>query len=105
MAKKDENKTIQAKYFDVLLHPVVTEKATMASENNVVTFKVHPAANKNEIRQAVESIFNVKVKSVNTLNQDGKVKKFRGIKGKRADYKKAMVRLQDGHKIDLAAGI
>jgi large subunit ribosomal protein L23 len=105
MAKKAEKTTVQEKHFDVLLHPVITEKATMASENNVVTFKVHPSATKPMIKDAVQHIFKVDVVSVNTLNQEGKQKKFRGIMGRRAGYKKAMVRLKEGQKIDLAAGI
>ena len=105
MVKKSEKNAIQAKHYDVLLQPVITEKATMASEQNVVTFKVMKSATKPMIKEAVQNIFNVEVLSVNTLNQNGKEKRFRGMLGKRADYKKAMVRLKEGQKIDLAAGI
>ncbi len=90
---------------DVILFPVITEKATLGSENNQVTFRVPINANKFAIRAAVEELFSVKVKSVNTLRQQGKRKRFRGIPGKRPDYKKAIVTLEDGQSIDVATGI
>ena len=90
---------------DVILFPVITEKATLGSENNQVTFRVPLNANKFAIRAAVEELFSVKVKSVNTLRQQGKRKRFRGIPGKRPDYKKAIVTLEDGQSIDVATGI
>jgi large subunit ribosomal protein L23 len=90
---------------DVILFPVITEKATLGSENNQVTFRVPLNANKFAIRAAVEELFNVKVKAVNTLRQQGKRKRFRGIPGKRPDYKKAIVTLEDGQSIDVATGI
>lgn len=90
---------------DVLRTPVITEKSTMGSEHNQVTFKVATDATKPEIRAAVEKLFNVKVKAVNTLNQNGKLKRFRGRMGRRSDYKKAIVSLQEGHSIDVTTGI
>ena len=77
------------KHFDVIKSPVITEKATLGSENNQVTFKVAIDATKPEIKAAVEALFEVKVTKVNTLRQEGKVKRFRGVTGKRAEYKKS----------------
>ena len=90
---------------DVILSPVITEKATMGSEHNQITFNVPVTANKPAIRAAVEELFKVKVKAVNTLRQQGKVKRFRGVMGSRPDYKKAIVTLEDGHSIDVTTGI
>ncbi|MFZ5835315.1 MAG: 50S ribosomal protein L23 [Pseudomonadota bacterium] len=91
--------------YDIILSPVITEKATMASEHNQVTFRVADDATKPEIKQAVEKLFDVKVKAVNTLRQVGKVKRFRGKLGKRSDYKKAIVSLAEGHSIDVTTGL
>ncbi len=91
--------------YDVILGPVITEKSTQASEHNQVTFRVRGEASKPEIKQAVEGLFGVKVKAVNTLNQKGKVKRFRGRPGRRSDVKKAMVTLEEGHSIDVTSGI
>lgn len=91
--------------YDIILSPVITEKATMAGEHNQVTFRVADDATKPEIKQAVEKLFDVKVKAVNTLRQIGKVKRFRGKLGKRSDYKKAIVSLADGHSIDVTTGL
>ena len=91
--------------YDVILGPVITEKSTQASEHNQVTFRVRGEASKPEIKQAVEGLFGVKVKAVNTLNQKGKVKRFRGRPGRRSDVKKAMVTLEEGHSIDVTTGI
>ncbi|HEX4891151.1 MAG TPA: 50S ribosomal protein L23 [Alphaproteobacteria bacterium] len=91
--------------YDIILSPVITEKATMASEHNQVTFRVANDATKTEIKAAVEKLFDVKVKAVNTLNQVGKQKRFRGKLGKRSDYKKAIVSLVDGHSIDVTTGL
>lgn len=91
--------------YDIILSPVITEKATMASEHNQVTFRVAPDANKTEIREAVEKLFDVKVVAVNTLRQAGKHKRFRGVAGKRSDYKKAIVRLAEGQSIDVTTGL
>lgn len=91
--------------YDIVREPVITEKATMASENNQVAFRVPLEASKPEIRNAVEHLFNVKVTAVNTLRQKGKVKRFRGIRGKRSDVKKAYVTLAEGSTIDVTTGI
>ncbi|MFQ5955683.1 MAG: 50S ribosomal protein L23 [Kiloniellales bacterium] len=90
---------------DIILSPVITEKATMGSEHGQVTFRVPLDAHKPEIKAAVEALFNVKVKAVNTLRQKGKVKRFRGRPGKRNDYKKAIVSLEEGHTIDVTTGL
>ncbi|WP_341894667.1 50S ribosomal protein L23 [Ferrovibrio terrae] len=92
-------------HYDVILSPVITEKATRTSEYNQVTFKVPLSATKPQIKAAVEALFKVKVKAVNTLLVQGKTKIFRGEPGKRSDWKKAMITLADGHKIDVTTGI
>ncbi len=91
--------------YDLVRSPVITEKATMGSEHNQVTFRVPLDATKGEIKAAVESVFNVKVKAVNTLRQLGKTKRFRGFVGKRSDYKKAIVSLAEGQSIDVTTGV
>ena len=97
--------TIDAKHYDVIVAPVVTEKATMASEHNKVVFKVARTATKPQIKEAVEKLFDVKVKSVNTLIRKGKVKAFRGTLGVQSDVKKAIVTLEEGHRIDVTTGL
>ena len=91
--------------YDVILSPVITEKATTASENNQVVFKVHRDATKPEIKAAIEELFKVKVLSVNALTRKGKTKQFRGIRGRQQDVKKAIVRLAEGDKIDVTTRI
>lgn len=91
--------------YDVVLGPVITEKSTMASEHNQVVFRVAIDATKPEIKDAVEKLFDVKVKAVNTLRVKGKTKRFRGRPGRRSDWKKAMVSLEEGHSIDVTTGI
>jgi large subunit ribosomal protein L23 len=91
--------------YELLRSPVITEKATLGSEHNQVTFRVPLDATKPEIRIAVEKVFDVKVVSVNTLRQQGKRKVFRGRRGQRSDYKKAIVRLAEGQSIDVTTGI
>lgn len=93
------------KHYDVIRRPVITEKATLGSENNQVTFEVALDASKPQIKAAVEALFDVKVKRVNTLRQKGKVKRFRGIRGKRPDVKKAIVTLVEGDSIDVTTGV
>ncbi|HKJ72883.1 MAG TPA: 50S ribosomal protein L23 [Alphaproteobacteria bacterium] len=93
------------KMYETLLKPVVTEKSTLGSEHNQVTFRVPLDANKTEIKQAVEGLFNVKVMKVNTVRQFGKEKRFRGQLGRRPDYKKAIVTLAEGNSIDVTTGI
>ncbi len=91
--------------YDIVFAPVVTEKSTQGGEHNQVTFRVDRRATKPQIRRAVEGLFGVKVSGVNTLNMRGKVKRFRGRLGKRADYKKAIVTLVEGETIDITTGI
>ncbi|WP_088345043.1 MULTISPECIES: 50S ribosomal protein L23 [Rhodomicrobium] len=95
----------EADLYDVIVAPVITEKATIASEHNQVVFKVRKSATKPQIQEAVERLFNVKVKAVNTLIRAGKNKRFRGIPGKQNDIKKAIVTLEDGHSIDVTTGL
>ena len=91
--------------YDVIRRPVITEKATMASEANAVVFEVAKDASKPEIKAAVEALFNVKVKAVNTTVTKGKVKRFRGQLGRRKDVKKAYVTLEEGNTIDVSTGL
>lgn len=91
--------------FELVRAPVITEKATLGSEFNQVTFRVPLDATKPEIKLAVEQLFDVKVLAVNTLRQKGKTKMFRGRRGRRNDYKKAIVRLEEGQSIDVTTGI
>jgi large subunit ribosomal protein L23 len=97
--------TIDAKHYDVIVAPVVTEKATMASEHNKVVFKVAAKATKPQIKEAVEKLFDVKVKSVNTIVRKGKTKVFRGTFGTQSDSKRAIVTLEEGHRIDVTTGL
>lgn len=91
--------------YDVIKTPVITEKSTLLSEHNKVTFKVAYSANKSAVKKAVEKIFGVKVKTVNTVNTKGKIKIFRGTAGKKPDFKKAIVTLAEGQSIDVMAGV
>ena len=91
--------------YDVLVGPLVTEKATLLSENGQIAFRVRLDASKAEIRKAVENLFDVKVIAVNTLRVKGKTKLFRGRRGRRSDYKKAIVTLAEGQNVDLLAGL
>jgi large subunit ribosomal protein L23 len=91
--------------YDIIRRPVITEKATMASESNAVVFEVAPEATKPLIKQAVEALFGVKVKAVNTVVTKGKNKRFRGRPGVRNDVKKAYVTLEEGHTIDVSTGL
>ena len=90
---------------ELLRSPVITEKSTMASEHNQITFRVPLDATKPEIKAAVEKLFDVEVTAVNTIRQKGKVKRFRGRIGRRPDYKKAMVSLAEGQSIDVTTGV
>ncbi len=98
-------KLTQARMYDLIRSPVVTEKTTLGSQHSQVTFRVPLDATKPEIKAAVEGVFKVKVKAVNTLRQLGKTKRFRGHPGRRSDYKKAMVTLAEGHSIDVTTGV
>jgi large subunit ribosomal protein L23 len=97
--------TSDPRHYDVIIAPVITEKATMASEHNKVMFKVSRTATKPQIKEAVEKLFDVKVKSVNTLIREGKVKAFKGRIGQQSDVKRAIVTLEEGHRIDVTTGL
>jgi large subunit ribosomal protein L23 len=97
--------SIDARHYDVIVSPVITEKATTASEHNKIVFKVSRTATKPQIKEAVEKLFDVKVKSVNTLVRKGKIKLFRGRPGQRSDVKSAIVTLVEGHSIDVTTGL
>jgi large subunit ribosomal protein L23 len=97
--------TAKAEHYDVIRRPIITEKATMASENGAVVFEVAMESNKPQIKQAVEELFGVKVKAVNTTITKGKNKRFRGRPGTRKDVKKAYVTLEEGNTIDVATGL
>ena len=92
-------------HYDVIRSPVITEKSTAASEQDKVVFTVSKTATKEEIKAAVEALFKVKVKSVNTLVRKGKNKRFRGIPGRTSDIKRAIVTLQEGQSIDVTTGL
>ena len=93
------------KYYDTILSPVVTEKATNVNEHDQIIFKVAMDATKPDIKTAVENLYSVKVKRVNTIVCKGKTKRFRGRLGKQNDYKKAIVTMVDGHSIDITTGL
>ncbi|ENN91871.1 50S ribosomal protein L23 [Bartonella schoenbuchensis] len=93
------------RHYDVIISPVITEKSTMISEYNQVVFNVAPKAMKPEIKAAIEALFNVKVKAVNTTIRKGKVKRFKGVVGRQSDVKKAIVTLAKGYSIDLSTGL
>ncbi len=97
--------TDKAALYDVIRKPIVTEKTTMASESGAVVFEVSIDANKPLIKEAVETLFGVKVKAVNTTITKGKSKRFRGQLGRRKDVKKAYVTLEDGNMIDVTTGL
>ncbi len=102
MAKKD---AIDARHYDVIVAPHITEKSTLASEANAVVFKVANDATKPQIKEAVEAIYSTKVVSVNTILTKGKTKRWRGKPYKRSDFKKAVVRLAEGEMIDITEGV
>ncbi len=93
------------RHYDAIVAPVITEKSTIAAENNQHVFRVSADASKPQIKEAVEALFDVKVRSVNTLVTKGKNKRFRGRPYKRSDVKKAVVTLEDGHTIDVTTGL
>ena len=95
----------KSEHYDVIRKPLITEKATMASEANAVVFEVAIEANKPMIKEAVETLFGVKVKAVNTTITKGKTKRFKGQLGKRKDVKKAYVTLAEGNTIDVTTGL
>ena len=97
--------TTDPRHYDLILSPIITEKATNASERNQVMFRVASGATKPQIKEAVEKLFDVKVKAVNTLVRKGKVKAFRGSRGVQSDVKNAIVTLEEGHRIDVTTGL
>jgi large subunit ribosomal protein L23 len=102
---KAQLKVSQARMYHIVRAPVITEKATLGSQHSQVTFRVPLDASKPEIKAAIEKLFNVKVKAVNTLRTEGKTKRFRGYIGKRPDTKKAYITLAEGHTIDVTTGV
>ena len=105
MAKKQQQTAVDARHYDVVLAPHITEKSTMLSETNSVVFRVAPRATKPEIKAAVEALFGVKVVGVNTLVTKGKTKRWKGKPYQRSDVKKAIVTLAAGQSIDVTSGI
>ena len=93
------------RHYDIIVSPAITEKSTLASEQNQIVFNVAKKASKPEIKAAIEALFGVKVMAVNTLIRKGKIKRFRGTKGRQSDVKKAIVTLADGQSIDVATGL
>ncbi len=102
---KSKSNNVTAAMYDTLVRPVITEKSMVSSEAGKVVFIVPLSATKDEVKAAVEAIFNVKVNKVNTIKQFGKVKSFRGRQGVRSDFKKAIITLADGQNIDVTTGI
>jgi large subunit ribosomal protein L23 len=97
--------TKDPRHYDVIIRPVITEKATTVSEHNQIMFRVRTNATKPQIKEAVEKLFDVKVKSVNTLVRKGKTRRFRGVRGQLSDVKNAIVTLEEGHRIDVSTGL
>ena len=97
--------TKDPRHYDIIISPVITEKATTASEQNKVVFKVNRNATKPQIKEAVEKLFDVKVKAVNTLIRPGKLKAFKGRWGEQQSTKRAIVTLEEGHRIDVTTGL
>ena len=104
MAKKPQA-AVDARHYDIVLAPHITEKSTMLSETNAVVFKVAPKATKPEIKAAIEALFGVTVTGVNTIVSKGKTKRWKGAPYRRSDVKKAIVRLAEGQSIDVTSGI
>ena len=105
MSNSKKSNNVTAKMYDTLVRPVITEKSMISSEAGKVTFLVPLSATKDDVKPAVENIFNVTVNKVNTIRQFGKEKRFRGFVGQRSDYKKAVVTLAEGQNIDVTPGI
>ena len=105
MAKKPATQAVENRHYDVLVAPHITEKTTLLSDNNAVVFKVAGDASKPQIKAAVEAIYGVSVKGVNTIVSKGKTKRWKGAPYKRSDVKKAIVTLAEGQSIDITSGI
>lgn len=99
------DKTADIKHYDTIVAPLITEKATLLSDQNKVVFKVPLTATKVDVKAAIEALFKVKVVSVNTIRVKGKTKRFKGVAGKRSDIKKAIVTLAAGQSIDVTTGL
>ena len=97
--------TNDPRHYDIIIRPVITEKATVASEHNQVIFRVARGATKPQIKEAVEKLFDVKVKHVNTLVRKGKLRTFKGRRAILSDVKNAVVTLEEGHRIDVTTGL
>jgi large subunit ribosomal protein L23 len=97
--------SIAPRHYDTIIAPVITEKSTMLSENNQVVFRVPLDATKDQVKEAVEALFKVKVTAVNTIRNKGKIKRFKGVAGRRSDTKKAIVTLAEGNTIDVTTGL
>ena len=104
VAKSTTKGSVSLKAYDVLVKPLITEKSTRIAEQNKVVFAINPNATKTDVKRAVESLFSVTVKKVNTINVEGKEKRFKGKIGRRQDVRKAIVTLAEGQSIDFAAG-
>ncbi len=104
MAKKQQS-AVDARHYDVVLSPHITEKSTMLSEHNAVVFKVASGASKPEIKAAIEALFSVTVTNVNTIVTKGKSKRWKGKPYQRSDFKKAIITLAEGQSIDVTSGI
>ncbi|KAF0175601.1 MAG: 50S ribosomal protein L23 [Hyphomonadaceae bacterium] len=104
-ADKTPKITADIKHYDTIVAPLITEKATLLSDQNKVVFKVPLTATKVEVKAAIEALFKVKVVSVNTIRVKGKTKRFKGVAGKRSDIKKAIVTLAAGQSIDVTTGL
>jgi large subunit ribosomal protein L23 len=105
MSKSPVKMTAKPEHYDIIKKPIITEKATMVSEANAVVFQVAMDSTKPQIKEAIEAVFGVKVKAVNTSILKGKAKKFRGRNGVRSDKKKAYVTLEEGNSIDVSTGL
>ena len=103
--KKKEKAQAQEWMYEIIRAPLVTEKSTLGSEHGQVTFRVPLSATKPRVKEAIETLFGVKVKAVNTSIQKGKMKRFKGKQGFRSDQKKAIVTLADGETIDVGVGL
>ena len=98
-------KNVDLKHYDTIIAPIITEKATLLSDQNKIVFKVPLTATKDEVKAAIEALFKVKVVSVNTIRVKGKTKRFKGVEGRRSDVKKAIVTLAAGQSIDVTTGL
>ena len=97
--------SVSPRHYDTIIAPVITEKSTMVSEHNQVVFRVPLDATKDQVKAAVEALFKVKVTAVNTIRVKGKLKRFKGVQGRRSDFKKAIVTLAEGSSIDVTTGL